>query len=478
MKANNTISDLKKKKIHFIGIGGIGMSALARYCFNLGCFVSGSDKEDSSLIKELEQEKIKNIWTPHNRERLENIDPDIVVFSTAVTQTNEELQWAKEKKKEVIHRAELLEVITSPKILIAVSGTHGKTTSTAMIYEALSNANLSPSVILGGILQRKNTNSIYGEGNYFIAEADESDKSLLKGNPDICIITNIEPDHLENYSGGLNEIKECFIKFAKKGLSKSGLVACADDLLTETIIRKNFNVNDPKLIFYGIKSGNCNLIAKAGKDKNHWDIYFKDNFLTSFRPNNPGQHTVLNSLAAIGTSILIKSDLKKTIEALENYNGVKRRFQFLIKLNDLSIVDDYAHHPTEIKATYEMAKSYNPKNLLMIFQPHQPRRLKDLWNEFIKAFPEIDLNTTVLITDTYIARGSEIEGISSSKLVKEINRPNINYKSGNIEELTKYLKDSLKKTDFILIMGAGNITNLGKGLVNFYSGLASIAGNN
>lgn len=478
MKKNKTVSDLKKKKLHFIGIGGIGMSALARYFFKLGFCISGSDKENSPVIDDLKKEGINNVWASHSRSNIEGISPDIVVFSTAVTQTNEELHWAKENNKEILHRSALLEIATNEKILIAVSGTHGKTTTTAMIYEALSKEGLSPSVILGGMLQEQNTNSILGKGDYFIAEADESDKSLLKGNPDICIITNIEPDHLENYPGGLNEIIDCFIEFAKKGLANSGLVACTDDLITEKIITENFKLNNPKLITYGIKSRNCLLKAKPGKDESYWDIYFKDNFLISFRPKTPGLHNVLNSLAVIATSILLKADLKKITEALENYGGVKRRFQFLIKSKDISIVDDYAHHPTEIKATYEMAKLYNPKDLLLIFQPHQPRRLKDLWAEFIKTFQEIDLNTTVLITDTYIARGTNIEGISSKSLVKEINRSNISYMPGSIEELTNSLKDSLIKSDFILIMGAGNITNLGENLLNFYRSLASISGNN
>ena len=453
--------NLKHKKIHFIGIGGIGMSALARYLNTSGYHISGSDKEQSTLINDLQYEGIQNIWTPHSRKKIQNICPDLVIYSTAIENSNEEFLWAKENKKEILHRSDLLDQLTSSKKLISVSGTHGKTTTSGMIAEMLLNSSLNPSVILGGILESKNTNSIVGSGDYFVIEADESDKSFLKGNPEISVITNIEPDHLENYPGGLEEIKTSFLEFAKKTMSRKGLVVCMQDKITDELIRKNFDLNDPKLISYGINTDSPEITIRANFNNktNSWNIYLKKNLLFTFKLKNPGNHNVLNALAAVGVGHLIGISPEKFKNTLENYQGIKRRFEILVKTNEITIVDDYAHHPTEIIATIKAAKELCPERLIIVFQPHQPRRLQDFWGDFVGAFKEED--SPVFITDIYIARGNEIKGISGQKLVQDISKPNVNHLPGNIEEISKYLSGFIKEGDFILIMGAGNITNLG-----------------
>ncbi len=445
------------------------MSALARFLNSSDYEVSGSDKEESSLINDLKLEGIKNIWTPHSKKNIQDISPDLIIYSTAIESSNEEFLWAKENKKEILHRSELLDQITSSKKLISVSGTHGKTTTGGMISEMLLSSGLNPSVILGGILDSKNTNSIVGSGDYFVIEADESDKSFLKGNPEISIITNIESDHLENFPGGLEEIKASFLEFAKKGIAKKGLIVCLQDKITNELIRKNFNLNNPNLISYGINtdSPEITLIANFDNKTNSWDIFLKQKFLFSLRLKSPGNHNVLNALAAIGVGYLTEISPEKIKTALENYQGVKRRFQIITKTNEITIVDDYAHHPTEITATIKAAKELCPKRLVIVFQPHQPRRLQDFWNDFVGAFKEED--GPVFITDLYIARGGEIKGISSQKLVQDISKPNVNHLPGNIEEITKYLSTFIKEGDFILIMGAGNITNLGPKLMNLKS---------
>jgi len=455
------------------------MSALARLFHSKGSLISGSDKEHSSYIEDLQSEGMKNIWTPHNKTNVEKANPDYIIYSTAITNDNEELKWAKENNKNILHRSELLKIAFQNKKLISISGTHGKTTTSAMVTEILVKSGLNPSAIIGGIIQTKNTNSITGNGDYFIAEADESDKSFLKGDPEIAVITNIEPDHLENYPGGFEEIKKSFLEFAKKAISKTGLVACIQDKVTKEIITKNFNLNDSKLITYGIgeKSDQATISAKRNDQNNCWDIYIKNELATSISLKIPGEHNVLNALAALGVCHLIGIDYEKYKKVIENHEGVKRRFQIILKTKELTIVDDYAHHPTEIAATIKAAKELNPARLIVILQPHQPKRLKDLWEEFKQVLRDED-NCIVFITDTYIARGQEITGISSQKLVEEIGKPNVKYIPGNIEQIAQYLEKFIKTEDFILIMGAGNITNLSQKLLKFNHLLASRFGNN
>ncbi len=458
-------SDLISKKIHFIGIGGIGMSALARFLYNTNINISGSDKEDSPLINDLRLEGIKNIWTPHNKNKIGDISPDLIIYSTAIESNNEELEWAKKNNKTVLHRSALLELLTNKKQLISISGTHGKTTTTGITLEVLLKGDLNPSAIVGGILDAKNTNAIAGNGDYFIIEADESDKSFLKGEPEISVITNIEPDHLENYPGGLTEIKSLFHKFAKKGLTKTGLIACFQDKVTAELIKENFDLNNPKLITYGINTDSSEIKLKANFNArtSMWDVSYKKDSLFSFKLKTPGNHNILNALAATAVGHLLGVSTEKIKPALENYSGIKRRFQILQKTDKITIVDDYAHHPTEVSATIQAAKELNPKRLVIIFQPHQPRRLQDLWKDFVNVFKNEDF--PVFITDLYIARGNEIKGISSPDLVQEIGKQNVKHITGSIKEIARQMSDFIKEGDFILIMGAGNITNLGPELI-------------
>lgn len=454
------------------------MSALARYFHKYNSIISGSDKEYSSTINDLQSEGIKNIWVPHNKSNIEKINPEYIIYSTAVTSDNEELIWAKEHKKVILHRSDLLEVAINSKKLIAISGTHGKTSTTAMVLEMLIRSNLEPSCILGGILESKNTNVIVGKGDYFLVEADESDKSFLKGNPEIGVITNIEPDHLENYKGSFEEIKKSFVIFAAKSLSKKGLVVCFQDKNTKEVIARNFDLKNPKLITYAIdpNPGFATVTAKPNTNSNLWDVYVQEKYLTSFSLSKPGEHNILNALATFSVGHLLGLNPEIIKIALENYKGVKRRFQIISKDKETTIIDDYAHHPTEIASTIKAAKELKPKRLIIVLQPHQPSRLKDLWNEFINVLKKED--SIVFITDTYIARGSSIPGVNSQKLACEVSKQNIKYLPGNIDQIAKELKKVIKEGDLILIMGAGDITCLGPKLLKKHETLASKFGNN
>lgn len=454
------------------------MSALARYFHSQGSLISGSDKEQSNLITDLEKEGIKEIWIPHSKSNIEKIKPDYIIFSSAVNANNIELNWAKENKRIILHRSDLLQLAFEGKKLISISGTHGKTSTSAMVTDILLKNNFKPSAILGGITIRQNTNTILGDGEYFVVEGDESDKSFLKGNPYIAVITNIEEDHLENFPGGLEEIKSSFLEFAKKAFSNCGLVFCLQDKVTKELLTKNFDLNDPKLISYGIynKCDPTALSAKFNSKNESWDIYLKEDFQTSIKLKHPGEHYVLNALASFGVGLLLKIKPDSIKPALESFQGVKRRFQIVAKTNNITIIDDYAHHPTEIAQTIKAAKELRPKRLIIVLQPHQPTRLRDLWKDFINTLKKEE--SQIYITDTYIARGTEIEGVSSQALVKEINKPNVNYLKGNIDEIAEYINKIIKPKDLILIMGAGNITNLSQKLLKYEQVLATNFGNN
>lgn len=479
-KVNSPLQLIETKKIHFIGVGGIGMSALARYCHiqGLGSLISGSDKENTTTIHDLKNEGLKNIWTPHSKENILKANPDIVVYSTAINPKNEELLWAKENKKDILHRSDLLEILTRNKKLISVSGTHGKTTTSAMITEALVANGFNPSAILGGLLVSKNTNVIIGNSDYFVIEADESDKSFLKGSPEIGVITNIEPDHLENYSGGFEEIKNSFVEFSKKTLSKRGLVVCLQDKNTLELIKNNFDLNNPKLLTYGICENKklYSISAIFNSKTKQWDIFYKEDYLVSLELPTPGEHNILNALAVFGIGKLIGLSPEKIKIALENYKGVKRRFQVLSKNNKITVVDDYAHHPTEIGATIKAACKLNPKRLIVVIQPHQPTRVRDFWDSYIEAIKQFDF--PIYLTDIYVARGEQIEGINIKKLTEKINKPNVNYLPGDINQISKQLEKVINTGDLILIMGAGDITNLGPMLLKPYESLVPNSGNN
>lgn len=442
------------------------MSALARYFFANGAIISGSDKNKTNMTFDLENEGIKNVWTPHNLENIKKINPDFVVYSTAIdTKENEEFLWAKEESKILLHRSELLMYATGSKKLISISGTHGKTTTTAMICELLLNNNLDPSCIIGGILNSKNTNALVGSGRYFVIEADESDKSFLKGVPEIAVITNVEADHLENFPGGFEELKKSFVRFAKNALTNKGLIFCIQDKNTSEIISQNFDLKNPKLIPYGIKekSNGAMLFAKYNLSLSSWDVYFKEKFLNTLKLKIPGEHNILNALATYGVGLTLGISPNKIKETLENYQGVKRRFDFLINTNELTIIDDYAHHPTEIEATINAARELSKERLIVILQPHQPRRVKDLWDDFVNVLKQEDV--LIFVTDIYIARGKEINGISSKKLVQEVNKPNVNYIEGDIDKIAAFIRNIIKPKDLVLMLGAGDITTLGPKLL-------------
>lgn len=450
--------------VHFIGIGGIGMSALARLLLKEGKKVSGSDKQPGEITHELEGLGAK-IFIGHNAENVANAG--CLVISTAIVNENPELAAAKAKGLPIFHRSQMLACLASASKAIAITGTHGKTTTTGMVSQVLIDGGLDPSVVVGGIFERIGSNARYGKGGYFVAEADESDGTHTSFRSHIAVITNVEADHLENYPGGMEQIQEAMLKFA--ALAESKVILCADDAGCNALIPR---IHRPTLTYGRIdKSPNANYQYEslAGFSMKIWH---NKQLLGEVKLSVPGEHNKQNAMCAIAVAMEVGMTFAAAKSAIESFGGVCRRFQIKGDVDGTVIVDDYAHHPTEVVATLQAAKQYliamdsngnkaKPR-VVAVFQPHQPGRLRDLWKEFLQAFGDADL---VLMTDIYVARGGAIEGITTEKFIGELKHPNAKHLSGPTKELPAKITAFLQPNDLVLTIGAGDITDVGGELV-------------
>ncbi len=451
--------DAVKDPVHFIGIGGIGMSALARLMLARGRRVSGSDKAGSPITDEL-KELGARIYIGHDAAHVS--DAGAVVVSTAITMENPERAAAEKRALPVFHRSEVLAWLADSARAIAVSGTHGKTTTTGMIAQVLIDGGLDPSVVVGGIFPRLNSNARVGRGNYFVAEADESDRTHASMRSYLSVVTNIEPDHLENYPGGLKQILDTMASFVN--LSQFATIICLDDLGCRQLLPL---IKVP-VISYG--TGQLSPSAKYTLevlDSGAFAVFEQGRKLGEVQLSVPGLHNKMNALAALAVGLECGLSFQTLKDSIESFGGVERRFQVLGTAGGITVVDDYGHHPTEVRATLEAARQYLNKcgshgRVVALFQPHQPGRLRDLWSEFCNSFEEADL---VLLTDIYVARGGHIEGISSERFAREIHHPQVLYIAGPVQELPEQIAHLLRKDDIILTIGAGDITGVGKPLL-------------
>lgn len=451
-------------RLHFIGIGGIGMSALARLALDRGINVSGSDKQGNKITEELSRLGA-HIYTGHNASNVQGASG--IVVSTAITTDNPELSWARANDLPVWHRSEVLAALGKDKKLVAICGTHGKTTTTGMIGKLFIDNELDPSIVVGGVLPLLKSNCRVGKGEYFIAEADESDGTHLSLPASIAIITNIEADHLENYTNGLKGILDTMQLFANKAKT---VIICADDQGCRQIIpgikgkiityrKKGSAKPDNSLEDYEFET----IDAGMGMT-----VYRNGKLLGTINLSVPGLHNQYNALAAIAVGIECGLSFDNISSSLAQFGGVERRFQIIGQAKDILVVDDYAHHPTEVEATLQAAKQYIAQNkfagkrVVAVFQPHQPGRLKDFWNEFCQAFKNCDL---LLVTDVYIARGGAIEGINSERFAKEVKQSNCHYLPGSTSTLAEQIKAFLKTDDLVITIGAGDITTVGPQLL-------------
>lgn len=442
--------------VHFVGIGGIGMSALARLLLSRGIAVSGSDRSENATTGELAALGA----CIHIGHRAANTDgASAVVVSTAITAENPELVAARQRNLPVWHRSELLAGLSTEQKLIAVSGTHGKTTTTGMVSQVLLDCALDPTVVVGGYFSRIGSNSVLGAGQYFVAEADESDGTHAAMQPYISLVTNIEADHLENYPGGLEQIRNMMVTFANN--SKQAIILCGDDPGCRAIIPQL----NGRVITYGKKGWNpaCDYSYESLPGC-ALRIYKGDLELGQCVLNVPGEHNKLNALAAAAVGLEVGLAFADVAAALSSFSAVARRFQILGQEGNITVVDDYAHHPTEVSATLSGAVQFmqgqsRQGRIVAVFQPHQPTRLRDLWSDFCQAFTDANL---VLLADTYIARGSAIDGINSERLAAEIKHDNVRYLPGSTGELPERIVSHLQPGDLVLTIGAGDITKTGR----------------
>ena len=447
----------KKKRVHFIGIGGVGMSGLAMIMHSLGYEVSGCDISKSKYTELLEKKGIK-VYYGHSPFHVKSVD--IVVYSSAIPQNNPELLKAKELGIWVIPRAQMLsEVMNSYSKSIVVAGSHGKTTTTSMISEVLIKLERNPTVIVGGIINNFKTHSLLGKKEFLVAEADESDGSFLCYNPYIEVITTIDKEHLDFYAD-FNAIKKAFINFIKKCSSEGKVILCGDDPGVKDILQE---ISGPFLL-YGFSEGN-QLVGKIIEDSAHpkVEVYYLKNFLGSFKLSVPGKHNVLNALATIGVALILNLPISEVINVLKEFKGVERRLEFKGIWKGSILFDDYAHHPTEIKATLSAIKKLYPnKKLVLIFQPHRYTRMKALWDEFLLVLKDPEV---LILTDIYPASEKPIPGISGFtffETIKNLRTTKPTFYGENFEEILKLLETLSIENQVILTMGAGNIYKLYK----------------
>jgi len=447
----------KIKRIHFTGIGGIGMSGIAEVLLNLGYEVSGSDLRESEITRRLAQLGGR-IAYGHRAQNLG--EADVVVTSTAVPQDNPEVQEANRRLIPVIPRAEMLAELMRMKYGIAVAGTHGKTTTTSMVSTVLSHAGLDPTAVIGGRLDSLGSNAKLGQGNFMVAEADESDGSFLRLSPTISVVTNIDADHLDFYSD-LDEIRSTFVDFINKIPFYGVCVLCLDDENIQGIlprVKKRFHS-------YGLSTQadfRARDIESDGRNT-RFRVEFRGESLGQVNIAMPGRHNVLNALAAIAVGMELEIPFATIAEGFEGFCGVQRRFQ--IKYDqELMVVDDYGHHPAEIRATLSAARSGWDRRIIAVFQPHRYSRTRALMDEFATAFYQADL---VLLTDIYAAGEEPIEGVSSEKLVDAVvkhGHKDARFVSGR-DALLRQLEQLVRPGDILITLGAGNIWQTGEDLI-------------
>ena len=458
-----------KKKYHFIAVGGVGMSGLAKYLLQNGYEVSGSDINDSKYVKMVRDLGAK-VYIGHNEDNLP--DDCIVVASTAIREFNPEIQKAKRLGLPVWHRSDLLaEISRKEEYFIGYSGTHGKTTTSGLCSYVLEKGGLKPSYVVGGIIPEINANANCTHGKYFIAELDESDGTIVKYSPNLVVVNNLEPDHLDFYKNGLESILETFETFISNMRENGIILANMDNEGVKRLV-KYFSVHElahnAKFMTFSI-GGNTDYCAKNivyGEDYTTFDIYYKDEFQTNLKICLKGVHNVYNSLSVWASLHIAGVDMNLVDDHFVTFTGMGRRFQKVGEFNGVAVYDDYAHHPTEIKATLSCSKSFKDKRIIAVFQPHRYSRLQNLWNEFMEAFDNVD---ELIVTDVYAASEDEIVGVNSKAFVSEFKEKSdipCRHISGSIEEVAKELYKDLQPNDIVIGLGAGTITKLGPELMN------------
>ena len=441
----------KIDKVYFVGIGGIGMSGIAELLFNLGFQVSGSDMNKNDNVKRLKKLGI-NVKIGHDPNNL--ADPDLLVYSSAVPLENPEIIKARQKGIPIIRRAEMLgELINLKETSIAVAGTHGKTTTSSMIGTILSHAKIDPTLVVGGLVQNLNTNSKLGSGKIIVVEADEYDRSFLAMRPTIGIVTNVELEHTDCYEN-LDDLKNAFTQFCQSVPFYGEIIVCMDSPAVQELLP---NIERP-MTTYG-RSRDAAYRAenlRFHENSSTYTVFRAEDSLGEIQLNVPGEHNVMNSLAAVVLGLEMGLSFKQIQSGIATYQGVRRRFDIKGIYQSVMIVDDYAHHPTEVQATLKAAKSGWDRRIIAVFQPHLFSRTQEFFREFASALRISDL---VIITDIYPAREKPIPGINAKLIFNEYNNKSKTncYYVPDLDDLESTLDDIIQPNDMVITMGAGNI---------------------
>jgi len=461
----------KIQRIHFVGIGGIGMSGIAEVLLNLGYKVSGSDLKTSAVTLRLASLGAITF----EGHRAENIaGAEVVVTSSAIAVENPEVAEAHKLHVPVIQRAEMLAELMRLKYGIAIAGMHGKTTTTSMVAAVLAAGGLDPTVVVGGRVDAMGSNARLGKSQYLVAEADESDRSFLKLTPILSVVTNIDREHMDTYRN-MRDVKKTFLEFMDRVPFYGMVVACNDDPL----LRRLLPDAKRRTVTYGTKRGSDFWIKPAGTDSrqgqnphfsqnpggvghplNRFHVHYRKEDLGEFTLHVPGAHNVLNATAAIAVGIGLDVPVDYIRAALDQFRGVDRRFQLRGRAAGISVIDDYGHHPTEIKATLAAARQCGFRKIHVIFQPHRYTRTRDLMDEFTAAFADLDF---LLVLDIYAASEKPIEGITGATLAEKIREKSgkkVEYAASFVDAVTA-VAQAAQDGDMILTLGAGSVSQLG-----------------
>ncbi len=449
----------KIQRIHFVGIGGIGMSGIAEVLLTLGFKVSGSDLKSSSVTDRLARLGAI-IFVGH---RVENIaGAEVVVTSSAITRDNPEVASAHAQHIPVIPRAEMLAELMRLKYGIAIAGMHGKTTTTSMVAAVLAGGGLDPTVVVGGRVDALGSNARLGKSQYLVAEADESDRSFLKLSPILAVVTNIDREHMDCYRD-MADVEQAFLDFVDRVPFYGMVVLCNDDERLRSLLPRLAR----RATTYGLRPDSDFRILRsevecgsAQRHYSHFAVEYRGRSLGNFHLQVPGQHNVLNATAAIAVGIGLDVAPDRIREALESFRGVDRRFELKGTVNGTSVIDDYGHHPTEIRATLAAARQCGFDRIHVAFQPHRYTRTQDLLHEFGTAFADAD---RVLVLDIYAASEPAIPGVTAEKVaeaVRELGGKDAHY-IGSFAEAARALASGANTGDMILTLGAGNVSQLG-----------------
>ena len=445
--------------IHFVGIGGVGMSGIAEILLNLGYRVSGSDQKRNETVERLERLGAK-IFIGHAAANVEGVH--VLVYSSAVSRENVEVQAARQHQVPTIPRAEMLAELMRLKYGIAVAGTHGKTTTTSLVGAVLAEGRYDPTIVVGGRVTNLGSNARLGQGDFLVAEADESDGSFLKLAPTIAVVTTIDAEHLDHY-GSLEAVREAFLTFVNKVPFYGAVVLCLDQPNIQMLIPHV----EKRIVSYGLDSG-AELVARRlllSGMTSRFDVYHRGTLLGECTLQIPGRHNILNALAAVGVGLDLEIPFPTIQKALAGFAGVQRRFQVRGTVGGVTVVDDYGHHPAEVRATLAAAKAGFDCRVVTVFQPHRYSRTLHLRQEFLTAFNQADV---LVVMDIYAAGEAPIPGVSAADLAEDIRahgHRNVTYLGSDRARIVDYVCEISRPGDLVLTLGAGDVSQLGSDIL-------------